>query len=162
MLQKVDDVKGHKDKLIMIGIGSAAASKAIYDKGDFKSIREIIINMNSHIKEMSIIFDFSIDFYKKCEELYINDRLIHTLIGIMQYCEDNTILHKHSPEVLKEIQAKAKFIIGLGGMKTDFGVDAVYHLDKEFKRRGIVPSGSSDLLALTVFLSSIENYMSKL
>ncbi len=112
-------------------------------------------------KGLPIIFNFAIDFYNKTEKLYINDRLIHTLIGIMQFCEDTTILHRHSLEVLKEVQAKAKFITALGGMKTDFGVDAVYEMDKEFKRRNISPGGSADLLGLTVFLSLVENYFTE-
>lgn len=107
-------------------------------------------------KGLPIIFDYALSLYEQSEELYINDRLIHTLVGIMQFCEDTTILHRHSPEVLKEIQTKAKFIKGLGGMKTDFGVDGIYSLDKELKKRNISPGGSADLLALTVFFHGVK------
>jgi triphosphoribosyl-dephospho-CoA synthase len=105
---------------------------------------------------LPIVFEKALSIYEKCSDIYINDRLLHTLIGIMQYCEDTTILHRHNLETLKEVQAKAKFITGLGGMKTDFGVSAVYELDREFKKRGISPGGSADLLAITVFLSSVK------
>jgi triphosphoribosyl-dephospho-CoA synthase len=105
---------------------------------------------------LPIVFEQALSIYDKCSDIYINDRLLHTLIGIMQYCEDTTILHRHNLETLKEVQAKAKFITGLGGMKTDFGVSAVYELDREFKKRGISPGGSADLLAVTVFLSSVK------
>lgn len=112
-------------------------------------------------KGLPIVFDYALELYSKCEEMYINDRLLHTLMGIMQHCEDTTILHRHSSDILKEVQAKAKFIVALGGMKTDFGVDAVYSLDKEFKRRNISPGGSADLLALTVFFHNIKSKLFK-
>lgn len=106
---------------------------------------------------LPIVFDKALPIYEECEDMHINDRLVHTLIGIMQYCEDTTIVHRHSLEVLKEIQAKSKFIFGLGGLKADFGINAVYSFDSELKRRNISPGGSADMLALTVFLSNVKN-----
>jgi triphosphoribosyl-dephospho-CoA synthase len=108
---------------------------------------------------MPTIFDFSLEFYKGCSSLSKNDRLIHTLIGIMQYSEDSNILYRHSIDVLKEVQEKAKYIMSAGGMLTDKGRNAIKLLDEEFSSRRISPGGSADLLAVTVFFSLIEDYL---
>lgn len=108
---------------------------------------------------MPTIFDFSLEFYKGCSSLSKNDRLIHTLIGIMQYSGDSNILYRHSIDVLKEVQEKAKYIMSVGGMFTDKGRNAIKLLDEEFSRRRISPGGSADLLAVTVFYSLIEDYL---
>lgn len=109
---------------------------------------------------MPIIFDFSLEFYKGCSSLNKNDRLIHTLIGIMQYSEDSNILYRHSIDVLREVQKKAKYIVSVGGMLTEEGRKEIRHLDEEFSNRRISPGGSADLLAITVFYSLIEDYLS--
>jgi triphosphoribosyl-dephospho-CoA synthase len=105
------------------------------------------------------VFQFSLDFYKENSELSINDRLVHTLIGIMQSCNDSTIIHRHSVEVLEEVKETAREIIAIGGMKTAKGRDAINNLCTEFIGRNISPGGSADLLGVTVFLSLVEEYM---
>lgn len=105
------------------------------------------------------VFQFSLDFYKENSELSINDRLVHTLIGIMQSCNDSTIIHRHSVEVLEEVKETAREIITIGGMKTAKGRDAINNLCTEFIGRNISPGGSADLLGVTVFLSLVEEYM---
>lgn len=111
---------------------------------------------------LPIIFDFALDFYKSSGDLDKNDRLIHTLIGIMQYSDDTNILHRHSFDILQEVREKAINIIKIGGMKTDQGRKAIELLDKEFIERNISPGGSADLLAVTVFLYLAEEYMGNL
>ena len=108
---------------------------------------------------LPIIFDFSLDFYKACHDLKKNDRLVHTLMGIMQYSEDSNILYRHSKEILQEVQNKAKHIVAIGGMKSQQGIRAIKELDSEFCIRNISPGGSADLLAVTVFLHLIEEKM---
>ncbi|WP_027625126.1 triphosphoribosyl-dephospho-CoA synthase CitG [Clostridium lundense] len=110
---------------------------------------------------LPIVFQFALDFYKENEDLSKNDRLIHTLIGIMQYSEDSNILHRHSVETLKEMQEKAKRILKIGGMKTKEGREAIENLDRDFSKRRISPGGSADLLAVTVFFDLVEKYMSE-
>lgn len=110
---------------------------------------------------MPTVFDFSLDFYKQNEDLSINDRLVHTLIGIMQICDDSTIIYRHSPEVLEEVKEKSKEIINLGGMRTSEGRESINKLCDEFIRRNISPGGSADLLGVTVFLYLVEEYMNK-
>lgn len=110
---------------------------------------------------MPTVFDFSLDFYRQNRDLSINDRLVHTLIGIMQICDDSTIIYRHSPMVLEEVKEKSRDIIKLGGMKTSDGRDRINRLCKEFIKRNISPGGSADLLGVTVFLYLVEEYMNK-
>jgi len=108
------------------------------------------------------VFDFSLGFYKKNQELSKNQRLVQTLIAIMQYCEDSTILYRHSRETLKEVQQRAKQIISIGGVKTPSGIKAIQQMDEDFSRRKISPGGSADLLGVTVFLNLLEGYMNRI
>lgn len=108
------------------------------------------------------VFDFSLDFYKQSADLSLNDRLVHTLIGIMQICDDSTIIHRHNPQVLEEVKEKAKKITELGGMKTNYGREKINNLCEEFIRRNISPGGSADLLGVTVFLYLVEKYMAEI
>ncbi|AGX44452.1 triphosphoribosyl-dephospho-CoA synthase CitG [Clostridium saccharobutylicum] len=105
------------------------------------------------------VFQFSLDFYKENFELNIKDRLVHTLIGIMQICDDSTILHRHSVKILEEVKETAREVIAMGGMKTTKGREKIDNLCTEFVERNISPGGSADLLGVTVFLSLVEEYM---
>lgn len=105
------------------------------------------------------VFNFALDFYKRNYELDINDRLVHTLIGIMQFCDDSTIIHRHGPKVLKEVKEVAADIMKAGGMKTVIGRERIKNLCDEFIERNISPGGSADLLGVTVFLHLVEEYM---
>lgn len=107
-----------------------------------------------------LVFDYSLRVYKENKSLNLNDNLIHTLICIMQYCEDSNVLHRHSMTALKEVQQKAAHIISIGGMTTKIGRDAIENLDSEFIKQNISPGGAADLLAVTVFFNSVEEYFS--
>ncbi|WP_171302739.1 triphosphoribosyl-dephospho-CoA synthase CitG [Clostridium cochlearium] len=109
-----------------------------------------------------IVFDFALDFYKSCSDLNKNDRLVNTLIGIMQYSEDSNVLHRHSMKELKKMQQDAKKIIQEGGIKTFKGKNKIIEMEKEFIKKGISPGGSADLLAITVFLSLVEEYIDEI
>ncbi|MCJ7691405.1 MAG: triphosphoribosyl-dephospho-CoA synthase CitG [Clostridiaceae bacterium] len=108
-----------------------------------------------------LVFDYSIGIYNDNKFLNLNDRLIHTLVCIMQYCEDSNVLHRHSMETLKDVQQKATNIISIGGMTTETGKAAIDNLDSEFIKQNISPGGSADLLAVTVFFNSVHEYFSK-
>ncbi|MFD3155668.1 triphosphoribosyl-dephospho-CoA synthase CitG [Haloimpatiens sp. FM7330] len=110
-------------------------------------------------KGIPIVFEYSLQCYEKNSDLSNNDRLVHTLIQIMQYCEDTNVLHRHSIEVLNEIQSKAKYIISLGGMRSEKGRQAVENLAKEFVERGISPGGVADILAVTVFFYLVKKHL---
>lgn len=108
------------------------------------------------------VFEFSLEFFDKCRDLNINDRLVHTLIGIMQICEDTNIIHRQSVEVLKEVQEKAKGIIRAGGMRSDNGKKLISKLSEEFIERNISPGGSADMLGVTVFFSLVKKYIEEI
>lgn len=110
---------------------------------------------------LPIVFDYSLPLYKSVSNLNKNDRLIHTLIGIMQYNEDTNIIHRHSIEILKEVQDKSLQAIKLGGMTTKEGRQTIAKMDAEFNHKLISPGGSADLLSVTVFLYMIEKYLNK-
>ncbi|MBZ9689421.1 triphosphoribosyl-dephospho-CoA synthase CitG [Clostridium estertheticum] len=105
-----------------------------------------------------LVFDYSLKVYSENSDLKLNNRLIHTLISIMQFCEDSNVLHRHSMDTLGEVKQKAKHIISLGGMTTEIGEASIVALDSEFIKRNISPGGSADILAVTVFFNSVEDY----
>lgn len=107
---------------------------------------------------LPIIFEFALNFYKENNSLSKNDRLVNTLLGIMQYSEDSNVLHRHSKEILSEVQEQARYIISIGGMNTVEGRQATKDLDMDFSNRRISPGGSADLLAVTVFFSLVKEY----
>ncbi len=103
------------------------------------------------------VFNHALKLYEDSVDLNTNDRLIHTLIGIMQVCEDTNIMHRHSPETLLEVQTKAKAIINSGGIRSEKGRAMIQALNHEFIERNISPGGSADLLGITVFLSLVRD-----
>ena len=108
-------------------------------------------------KGIPTVFGYSLKLFKDSAELSINDRLVHTLIGIMQICEDSNIVYRHSLSTLREVQSMAKAIITSGGMKAEKGREMIQALNHEFNERNISPGGSADLLAITLFLSWVQN-----
>jgi triphosphoribosyl-dephospho-CoA synthase len=105
------------------------------------------------------VFEYSLKLYKENLNLNLNDRLAHTLIGIMVICNDTTIIHRHNPETLEKVKEMAKNIIKFGGMNTAQGKEKINDLCIEFIERNISPGGSADLLAVTVFLHFVEQYL---
>lgn len=151
-------------------------AKGIVDKelGNLKNKNELSHGEKLYIKYntegirgevergLPTVFDFSLHVYKQNKDLNINDRLVHTLIGIMQICDDSTIIHRHSIEVLNEVKERAREIISIGGMKNEKGRKIISDLCEEFTQRNISPGGSADLLGVTVFLDLVEEYMNQL
>lgn len=110
-----------------------------------------------------IIFDLALHTYEGCYDLSENDRLVQTLITIMQYTEDSTILYRHNADILKEVQGICKYIIEIGGMYSERGRQNINAYSNNFENRNISPGGSADLLACTVFLSKVKKlFFSKL
>ncbi|WP_138204852.1 triphosphoribosyl-dephospho-CoA synthase CitG [Haloimpatiens lingqiaonensis] len=110
-------------------------------------------------KGIPIVFEHSLKIYEENNDLDTNDRLVHTLIGIMSCCEDTNVIHRHNIEVLKEVQNKAKYIMKIGGMQTKNGRKAVKDLNDEFISRNISPGGCADLLAVTVFFHNVKKLL---
>ncbi len=103
-----------------------------------------------------VIFDVALNTYDGCYDLNENDRLVQTLITIMQYLEDSTILYRHDADVLKKVQGLSKYIIEIGGMYSENGRKNIDSISKQFEAENISPGGSADLLACTVFLSKVK------
>ena len=108
------------------------------------------------------VFDYSLELFKQNSELSINDRLVHTLIGIMSKCNDSTIIHRHNQETLEKVKEKARDMIEFGGMKSIISRRKIEKLCQEFIEENISPGGSADLLGVTVFLYLVEQYMSEI
>lgn len=113
-------------------------------------------------KGIPTVFINSLEFYRQSSDMSMNDRLVHTLIGIMRFCDDSTILYRHNLTVLEEVKEKADDIIKTGGMRTSCGRKKINALCEEFVERRISPGGSADLLGVTIFLSLVEEYMEDL
>lgn len=105
------------------------------------------------------VFDYALKLYQKNLNLNLNDRLVHTLIGIITICNDTTVIYRHNQETLEEVKEKAKSIIKLGGMNTAQGRAQINNMSKEFIERNISPGGSADLLAVTVFMHLVSQYI---
>lgn len=106
-----------------------------------------------------VVFEHSLGIYESMEHLNLNDRLVHTLLAIMEKAEDSTILHRHEIETLKYVQKRAGEILKIGGTSTEEGKISIEDLDKEFTEKKISPGGSADLLAVTVFMSLVKKFI---
>lgn len=113
-------------------------------------------------KGMPLAFDIGLKAYKEAEDLNQKDRLVQTLITIMCYCDDSTILHRHNFEVLEEVKEISRNLIGIGAMKTTEGKREIEKLNEIFINRNISPGGSADILAISVFLFYVELYFKTL
>lgn len=88
--------------------------------------------------------------------LPLNDALVETLLALMTVTQDTTILHRHGPETLRQVQREAADILAAGGMRTMRGRSLILKLDRQYIRQNISPGGSADLLAAVYFLWVIE------
>ena len=109
-----------------------------------------------------LAFNYGLDLYENSLYLEENERLVHTLIGIMQFCDDSTVIHRTGIEGLNYVKNVSKEIMNLGGMKTDFGKKMINKLNDDFISKNISPGGSADILGVTIFLYFIKRYMKNL
>lgn len=109
-----------------------------------------------------IVFDYSLELFKQNSDLSMNDRLVHTLIGIMTKCNDSTIIHRHEIETLEKVKKRAKEIMEIGGMRSVEGRAQIDNLCKAFEQENISAGGSADLLGATVFFYLVEQYMNEI
>jgi triphosphoribosyl-dephospho-CoA synthase len=109
-------------------------------------------------KGFPTVFNYALNLYENSNLLDENKRLSHTLLGIMGYCEDSTILHRHDLSTLKKLQEKSKTLINSGGFLNPKLESQINKLDQENIKCNISPGGCADLLALTIFMSKVKNY----
>jgi len=104
-----------------------------------------------------IVFEGALRHFERKSHLPMNDRLVDTLIYIMKYADDTTILHRHDMETLKYVKKEAINIMKLGGIESEIGKLAIENLTRKFESKRISPGGSADLLAATVLIWLIKN-----
>ncbi|MDR1045529.1 MAG: triphosphoribosyl-dephospho-CoA synthase CitG [Candidatus Adiutrix sp.] len=133
------------------------AGKAHLTHGEKIYLRHNLPGVRAEVEAgLPTVFAHALPAYEACADLTANDRLVHTLLTIMQNCADTNIVHRHSPETLAEVQAKAVAVLKAGGMRSAAGRAGVEALQAEFVARNISPGGSADLLGITVFLSLVR------
>lgn len=81
--------------------------------------------------------------------LSYNDAGLESLLSIMAHCEDTTVLWRHGPQGLAEVQQVARAYLNQGGTLGDPGFERLKALDIQFSQRGISPGGAADLLFMT-------------
>lgn len=84
-----------------------------------------------------------------------NQAGLDALLSIMAHCEDTTVLWRHGPRVLREVQRLAASYLERGGIGADPQLNHLVALDRHFSRRGISPGGAADLLFLTFALHAL-------
>lgn len=91
------------------------------------------------------------------EGLHVNDALVHTLLVLMLYVDDTTVMHRHDPHKMRHwVRERARAALDAGGMATEQGRRLITLLDEEFIAHNVSPGGAADLLAVTWFLHRLE------
>ncbi len=122
----------------------------IYLKNNVKGIRE------EAEKGFPIIFNHSLKAFNDFSYNSMNDRLVYTLIVIMQYCVDTNIIFRNGIDCLSIIQNKAKNIISCYDFSKQSYKNAVDDLNIYLLENKISPGGSADILSATVFINEIK------
>ncbi|MDR1099350.1 MAG: citrate lyase holo-[acyl-carrier protein] synthase, partial [Treponema sp.] len=91
-------------------------------------------------------------FRRLLDEGYsLNDAGVAVFLLLLAHTEDTNIVHRSSPEVLKQIQENAAAFLAAKPGVEEMRKKAA-ELDGEFISLNISPGGSADLLAVTLFL----------
>ena len=95
------------------------------------------------------LFQDWLPYYKtvKSEEFGIQK----TLLRIMSTLDDTCIVRRAGLDRARQVKMEASALLG------NFSEEALQKLCKEFESDGISPGGAADMLALTIFVESIEN-----
>ena len=89
-------------------------------------------------------------------DLPLNDLFLELLINLMAYNEDTNVISRRGLEGLKHVQASARGLITLGGVRNPHYLDLLIEINRDFIKRNISPGGSADLLAVSIFLAILE------
>ncbi len=101
------------------------------------------------------VFNHALKAYRECE-LEENEKLVYTLLEIMAFCEDTTILHRHDLRTLKEVKERSGELLRSFGKPVKLDMERIERISSEFSRRRISPGGCADLLAVTIFLARVR------
>ena len=85
------------------------------------------------------------------EGLNLNDALAFTLINIMANAQDTNIISRHNLKTAQEVMKRSEKIL-----LSNYELEVIRELDKEFIAEYISPGGSGDLLAVTYFLYTLK------
>ena len=87
---------------------------------------------------------------------HINHAMIRTLIYLMSILEDTTILHRHDIKILNEVKDTAIYLKEKFSNES-LNIQTLNEIEQDFISKRISPGGAADLLAITMFLSFIQN-----
>ncbi|MGL5428082.1 MAG: triphosphoribosyl-dephospho-CoA synthase, partial [Cetobacterium sp.] len=87
---------------------------------------------------------------------HINHAMIRTLIYLMSILEDTTILHRHDIKILNEVKDTAIYLKEKFSNES-LNIQTLNEIEQDFISKRISPGEAADLLAITMFLSFIQN-----
>lgn len=119
----------------------------LYLKYGYTGVRGIVKN------GVDIVFNGALNIFERSNKSYndINKAMLMTLLFLISELDDTTILHRHSPEVLKKTKGLAKILYNQF-LDSELDIPLLEKIEKDFSEKLISPGGSADLLAVTVFL----------
>jgi triphosphoribosyl-dephospho-CoA synthase len=83
-------------------------------------------------------------------------RPLDGLLALIAHLDDSCLLHRGGPRGLADVQAGATAVLAAGGMNTSQGRQRFSELDQLCRDHHLSPGGSGDLLAVALFLHSLE------
>ncbi|MDI6600565.1 MAG: triphosphoribosyl-dephospho-CoA synthase [Thermoanaerobacteraceae bacterium] len=135
-------------------------NKKMFTRGEILYLKHGMTGIRGEVeKGLPAVINYGLPslYEARMKGLDENDCMVHVLISIMRVAEDTNIAGRFSMEVLEEVRSLACEAIDRGGMLTEEGRCMIYQLDEEFKRRGISPGGSADLMAATLFVDLLSD-----
>ncbi|MCR5347667.1 MAG: triphosphoribosyl-dephospho-CoA synthase [Fretibacterium sp.] len=87
--------------------------------------------------------------------LSLRERAAHVLIHIMVWNADTSLAARGGIDELLRVQEAARNTLAAGGMLTPSGREAVNAMDREFRRQGISPRGSTVILSAAFFILAL-------
>jgi triphosphoribosyl-dephospho-CoA synthase len=82
---------------------------------------------------------------------------LQTLLSYMSVIQDTNVISRTNVDTLKNTQNIAKQFLQTGGAYSESGIKKLLELDSIFIKKNISHGGCADLLAVTIFLSSVIN-----
>lgn len=95
--------------------------------------------------------------YLKQADGTLNERLLDTLMIIVQHTEDSNLIKRAgNHEIISIINQKITHYFELGGSQTKKGYQYLLELNQYFMENNLSLGGSADLLILTIYLAFID------
>jgi len=114
------------------------------------------------IKNYPVTFDFGYPFFVEVldETSDVNVATVQTFLKILAEFPDTLIARKAGIEKAKEVSARAKEILRVGGLKTSEGRKMVYDFDRELRMKSnlLNPGTTADILSAVLGLHVLSGY----